>query len=118
MHTDLDGGLITEDSASLVDFIGNFLYSVTKHSPWNNLFVLVIKYDLTRFQLISLKITFQTFILTLPCSIFWDSLLIPILASCTLGNHEIFASRILSQISHPTFPSNPLYFFKNQYAQI
>ena len=54
MHTDISGGCITEDSASLVDLIGDLGSSVTRHYPWKDLFVLVRKDDISRLQLISL----------------------------------------------------------------
>ena len=34
IHTDLSGGYITEDSASLVDYRGEFGYYIIKNSPW------------------------------------------------------------------------------------
>ena len=54
MHTDLAGGCITEDSDSLVYLRGVFGSSVTKHYYWKPCFILVRKYDLIRFQLISI----------------------------------------------------------------
>ena len=108
MHTDHSRGCITEDSASFQDLIGDFKFSVPKTSPLKPWFIVVRNYELPRFQLIILYQCFDLFILPLPCSRFWVSFLLPILTSWTLGNIDIVDSHLLSRISHPTLPSNPL----------
>ena len=54
IHTDIDILSIADDSASLVDLVGDFGSSVTKISPWKPLSIMVRKYELPRFRLIPL----------------------------------------------------------------